>query len=447
MHRRSSIFVYSVAAAAVAGGVLVYFQSQPLTRDGLVAIPLLAALGVLAEMLAFLLPNAATGSMAFVPYLAGVLVAPHWGMLAAVAAVTSSVQVAQRRPLTKAVFNVAQHALALEIAILIYTRLGGQSFLVVPHENLYRLTLLLGVPAVIAYSVAFLVNSVLVSAVIALATGASVRTVWQENNLATIGVDLLLSPLVFVFAWVYATFGAIAAAASWIPILGLRQVSKANLELERTNQELLQLMVKSIEARDPYTSGHSKRVQHYSTVIARALGLSAKDVAKVGKAALLHDVGKINEKYGPILGKEDRLTPEEWTVMQEHPADGANLVGTMTRLRELVDAIRHHHENWDGTGYPAGLAGEEIPLAARIIRFADTIDAMFTQRPYRPALSAEAVRAEIVRCRGSQFDPEIADRVLNARTWGTLFPTRVVAPAASAGRGNLRVVSGSTESA
>ena len=123
--------------------------------------------------------------------------------------------------------------------------------------------------------------------------------------------------------------------------------------------------------------------------------------------------------------------------MQEHPADGAALVATMTRLRDLVGAIRGHHENWDGSGYPDGLAGEQIPLAARIIRFADTMDAMLTERPYRGALSHEAVRAEVVRCRGSQFDPEIPDRLLASPAWKVLF-----APAAQ-GSQALTLVRGS----
>jgi putative nucleotidyltransferase with HDIG domain len=181
-------------------------------------------------------------------------------------------------------------------------------------------------------------------------------------------------------------------------------------------------MVKSIEARDPYTSGHSRRVQQYAVIIARGAKLSEGDVERISQAALLHDVGKINEKYHPILTKPDRLTPEEWAVMQEHPIDGANLVGTMTRLRHLLPAIRHHHENWDGTGYPDRIAGELIPLDARVIALADTIDAMSSARPYRPGLTPEQVRAEIVRCRGKQFDPTLADRVLSREVWGRLFP-------------------------
>ncbi|HET7631939.1 MAG TPA: HD domain-containing phosphohydrolase, partial [Gemmatimonadaceae bacterium] len=186
----------------------------------------------------------------------------------------------------------------------------------------------------------------------------------------------------------------------------------------------------------------------YSTFIARALSLSAKEVSRIGRAALLHDVGKIHEKYGALLSKADRLTGDEWLVMQEHPIDGANLVGTMTRLRELVESIRSHHENWDGSGYPDSLAGDKIPLGARIIRFADTIDAMTTQRPYRAALSEEEVRQEIIRCRGTQFDPDIADRLLGSSLWKGLFgsPTHV-APLRIAGRTHMNVVGGQKRTA
>jgi HD-GYP domain-containing protein (c-di-GMP phosphodiesterase class II) len=120
--------------------------------------------------------------------------------------------------------------------------------------------------------------------------------------------------------------------------------------------------------------------------------------------------------------------------MQEHPADGAELVSTMARLHDIVPSIRHHHERWDGTGYPDGLAGGTIPMTSRIIAFADTIDAMTSERPYRRTLSEEEVRAEIVRCRGTQFDPTIADKILSAPIWRLLFaPTPVDSAAVKSG--------------
>jgi putative nucleotidyltransferase with HDIG domain len=288
-----------------------------------------------------------------------------------------------------------------------------------------------GTAALIAFAASFLLNGIVVCYFLALRNEKSFRAVWRQSVLPTMGMDLVAGPVIFIFGWLCAAHGPIAAAALWVPILGLREVHKVNLELQKTNQELLQLMVKSIEARDTYTSGHSRRVQHYSVIIARSLGLSEKEIERVSRAALLHDVGKIYEKYAPVLRKADKLTPDEWATMQEHPIDGANLVSTMSGLKEIVAAIRHHHENWDGTGYPDNLRGTAIPLESRIITFADTIDAMTSERPYRQPLTEAQVRAEIIRCRGRQFDPSITDRLIASGLWQTLFqpPKRSVSPA------------------
>jgi HD-GYP domain-containing protein (c-di-GMP phosphodiesterase class II) len=131
-------------------------------------------------------------------------------------------------------------------------------------------------------------------------------------------------------------------------------------------------------------------------------------------------VGKIHEIYAPILRKPDRLTAEEWAVMKTHPVKSAELVATVSQLGDLVEPIRHHHENWDGTGYPNGLAGEAIPLWARIITIADTIDAMTTDRPYRLALDMNQVRAEIMLMSGRQFDPALCSVVLASDIFDTL---------------------------
>jgi putative nucleotidyltransferase with HDIG domain len=409
---------------ALAAGTLtavLYSDSSPLNAKAVYALVLLGALALVAELLSFLLPHGARGSIAFIPYLASALIAPHWYAVLMIVLVSTVTQIVNRSRLDRGLFNVAQHTLTLAVAILVYVGLGGKGFLTLSQVDFLSVTHVAGLPAISAYAVSFLVNTLVVSAAIAAVEGSTPLAVWRELKLSTIGIDLLASPVVFVFAWLYLRFGAYGAAMFWVPIVGLRQLNKTNLELEQTNQELLELMVKSIEARDPYTSGHSRRVQHYSTTIARAIGLSEREVTLVSKAALLHDIGKIYEKYGPLLGKADKLSPAEWATMQQHPIDGADLVATMSKLRELVAPIRHHHENWDGTGYPDRIAGESIPLAARIIRFADTIDAMATERPYRPPLTSEQVRAEILRCRGTQFDPVITDRILAQGVWTMLF--------------------------
>jgi HD-GYP domain-containing protein (c-di-GMP phosphodiesterase class II) len=422
MRASTRLYVIVVCGAAVISGLALY-AFGPATSPSLVDVLLLSGLAIVGETLSILLPRSATGTMGFIPYFALAILVPDWQSVAAVAVVKVVSEFWVRREFAKGIFNIAAHVSMQSIVIAAYLALGGQSLLTVADlAHLTHVTRMVGGPALVACAIGLLVNTALVSGVVAIESGRRASKVWIENHLSTVGADLLAGPLIFIFAWVYGMFGVIATATLFIPIIGLRQLQRTNLELERTNEELLELMVKSLEARDAYTSGHSRRVHEYSTTIARAIGLSERQVAHVGRAALLHDVGKIHEKYAPILSKMDKLTPEEWQLMKQHPGDGAELVATMTKLRDVVPAIRYHHENWDGTGYPHGLAGEMIPLAARIIRFADTIDAMTTDRPYRRPLGEAVVRSEIVRCRATQFDPSIADALLSSQLWFTLFP-------------------------
>lgn len=419
---RTQVYVGCVAGAAVAVAALLAVRAPALPTAAWTGIVVLTALAVAADMLSFVLPQSARGSIAFIPFFALAVISPSWVTVAAIATVRLLTEIASRREFMKAVFNVSQQALAVGATILLYVGLGGASLLRLSKPNsLGILAHQAGLSALAAFAFGLLLNTLVVAGVIAIDRGRSVWRVWFQNTGSMIILDLVTAPLVLFFAWVYVAFGWLAAATLWVPILGLRQVHKSNIELERTNEELLQLMVKSLEARDPYTSGHSRRVQQYATIIARAAGLKEREVQQVGHAALLHDVGKIHEKYAPVLAKTDKLTQSEWTLIQEHPVDGANLVSTMTRLRDVVPAVRGHHENWDGTGYPDGLAGEVIPIAARIIRFADTIDAMTTQRPYRAPLTETEVRGELIKYRGSQFDPQITDRLLASPLWPTLF--------------------------
>ena len=415
-------FVNLICLLAIFAALLLWLQVPPAASWNFGTIATLAALAITAELMGFLLPRGAAGSISFIPYMTTVLLVPNFAALGAIVGSRAVVEVVRGRGPLKITFNTAQLLLTYSVAIGIYVMLGGVSLFELRGMGVAEVTMTIGGPMMVAYVITFALNTLLVSCVIALSTNGRTFQVWRENNSSTIGIDILASPLVFAFAWFYANWGPMIASLLWLPVLGLRQLSATNLELAQTNRELLELMVKSIEARDPYTSGHSRRVKEYALKIAKLLNLSPVEVEKIGTAALLHDVGKIYDKYAPILLKQDRLSPEEWAVIKEHPVDGANLIATMTRLRELVPAVRHHHENWDGTGYPDSLKAEEIPLASRVIMFADTFDAMTTKRPYRGPMGEEDVREELIRCRGRQFDPEITDRLLESDFWRTLFP-------------------------
>lgn len=405
-----------------------YGIAPALDMDQAAAALCFAALGVFANALTYSVGRATLGSIAFIPFLAAAVLAPGWISVVAVAMSMAAGELLRRRPVVKALFNVAQYALATGLAILAYLWLDGESLLGSTR---------FAAPPYIALFLTFLaVNTAAVSGAVALAENQNVLQVWRQNTVNALVYDILSLPIAAFFAWSYVKAGPTGAIALSVPLLGIRQLYKTNWQLENVNQELLQLMVAAIEARDPYTSGHSRRVSHYAKIVARALGMNARQVERVGVAALLHDVGKIHEVYAPILRKPDRLTPEELAIMQTHPIKSAELVQNVTHLKDVVLPIRHHHENWDGSGYPDGLKGEEIPVAARIIMIADTIDAMTTDRPYRAALGEEEVRREFIRLRGKQFDAKMCDTFLASPLYRLVFnsasPTppyvRVVTP-------------------
>ena len=422
MNARAKLYVTLALVLAAASAASLYVYEPAIPKDGLLTVVLLCSLALIAEALVLLMPNSVSGSIAFIPYLAAALIVPNWIALLGVVAVRIILEMFFQRSPGARLLNVAQQVVTFAIAVLAYRLAGGLPLASLVDVPLSEVTLSNGLPALVAIVLSFAINSTLVLGFVAAKSNRKVSELWRGTYSSTIGLDVLATPIVFLFAWVYVNWGAFGAAALWVPVLGLRQLQKNNLDLERTNSELLELMVKSMEARDPYTSGHSRRVQQYSVAIAKGLGLAPADVEKVGRAALLHDVGKIHERYAPVLRKPGHLSPEEWMTMQQHPVDGAELVSTMSRLRDIVPAIRHHHERWDGTGYPDGLAGETIPTISRIIAFADTIDAMTSERPYRKPLTENEVRSELVRCRGTQFDPAITDKLLGAPIWRQLFP-------------------------
>jgi len=167
----------------------------------------------------------------------------------------------------------------------------------------------------------------------------------------------------------------------------------------------------ALEAKDVYTSGHSQRVTEISVAIAEHLGLPKETIEKIRLAGLVHDIGKIGVREA-VLNKPASLSDEEFEHVRLHSETGEHILEPIVDDEEILKAVRHHHERYDGKGYPDGLKGERIPQLARIIAVADTFDAMTSERPYRKALTKEAACAEVERCRGTQFDPEAAGAFL-----------------------------------
>ena len=189
-------------------------------------------------------------------------------------------------------------------------------------------------------------------------------------------------------------------------------VALENARLVEDMEELFIGTVKTlsaaIDAKSPWTKGHSERVTEYALWIGGAIGLNEREMKALSLAGLLHDIGKIGT-YESLLDKPERLTPEEYEIVKAHPAKGAEILAPIKQLKEVVPGVRSHHERWDGTGYPDGLAGEAIPLFGRILAVADTYDSITADRPYRKSPGQAWAVEEIRRCAGTQFDPKIAD--------------------------------------
>lgn len=419
---RVYLFVFATTAAAIFAAVCAWPSRMPF--PGWWPLATFVFVAGLLESLNTRLRISARGSTSFIMHMAAALLfGGFWA--AAVAGISTLVGefVRNNTPL-KTLFNVAQRVLSVCAAVAVYDAFGGN----LPPAYLANSPMLSSQPVqqdlglfFVFAAVYFLINAASVNTAIVLSSGRAFREVWNLNTRGLLGYDLGASAIAVLVAWLYVRFdawlgfGSIGLLGVIVPIVAVRHVYGLYHQLEDSGQELLQVMVKAIEARDPYTSGHSVRVSELSRAIAVELGLSAREIEQVETAALLHDVGKIHEEFAPLLRKESRLTPDETAVMQTHSTRSAELVGIISKFRGFIqDSVRHHHERWDGQGYPAGLSGKLIPIASRIILISDTIDAMTTDRPYRKRLSLEIVVAELQKCKGTQFDPELVDVAVNS---------------------------------
>ncbi len=419
---RLLLFVATIVLLSCVSGTVAWSVRLPFPGWWPIATLLLVA--TLLEGLQTRLRVAANGSTSFIIHMASALLFGAWW--AAIIAVGSTLldELARGSIGIKRIFNISQRALAIILATSVYDALGGR----LPPAYLDSAATLasqavqrdLGLFLVLA-TVYFLVNAAAVTGAVALSGGRAFREVWNLNTRGVLAYDLTASFVAVLVAWFYIRseqwigFGSLGLLGVVVPIIAVRHVYGLYHQLEDSGQELLQVMVKAIEARDPYTSGHSVRVSEMSRAVAVELGLSAREIEQVETAALLHDVGKIHEEFAPLLRKEGRLTDEETALMQTHSAKSADLVGIISKFHGFIhESVRHHHERWDGQGYPDGLSGKGIPLGARIILIADTIDAMTTDRPYRKRLPLDVVIAELQKCKSTQFDPVLIDVVVGS---------------------------------
>jgi hypothetical protein len=329
------------------------------------------------------------------------------------------------KPARKVLFNFGGMMLSTYLASSTYQLVGGM----VPPGAFGPTMLAVAVSAVVCFAA----NSFLTAVVIALTSGARVIDVWVQN-FSWMPVNYLATAVNGVaLALAYQSIGLIGVIVLILPLgiawysftlymMKSTQLREQNSELvtmhqtpRRTSQRLetshasvIAALLGSLAAKERSTPGHSAATMRHALAVAKSLGLGPDEIAAVNLGVLFHDIGKIGIPEH-ILLKPSSLTQGEWLEMKTHPVIGANLIDELPNLERIRPIVLGHHERYDGLGYPNGLRGDEIPLAAQIISVADTYDAVISTRPYRPALGHEAAVAELRRVAGSQLNPVVVD--------------------------------------
>lgn len=419
--RLVNAYVAVVSVAAVAAVVATdWGELARLDTAGVVGLAALIGMGLLSESLAIRLKvgrDAGNTTITFIPLLASVqLFGPAAGIVIMAATGAFGEFVVRRKTPIRGIFNVAQWTVATYLGGLVFGALGGTALEVtVPGASGVGLSGQI-IPFTLFGLVFLVANHAAVSLVIALSQGLrffEVMTQMVGHSGAGLN-DLLISPIAIAIAFLYLQVGVAGILVVFLPLLFIRHSYLTTSRLREANADLLKALVKAIETRDPYTSGHSLRVSYLAKRIAETIGLPRSSVERVEQAALLHDIGKIESLYTGILSKPAALTPEERAIIQSHVTKGEELLRNLSSFPEdVIQTVRHHHEREDGGGYPDGLVGDQIPIGARIVNVCDAVDAMLSDRPYRSALSVGDVLGQLRDHSTTQFAPQLVEALLS----------------------------------
>lgn len=321
-----------------------------------------------------------------------------------------------RRVWYRLVFNVGAMTLNCLIIAILYTVIHQPNVPIFGSpQNLLALAVL-GISDIA-------VNGFLISTVIALATKSPIDYIWRQTFKPAVVHDLTMLPLgVFIYIlWQYEPFSVVLAA---LPLFVMRYSYQLVADLGRQTREALYALARVLDERDEHTSQHSQQVAEHAGLIARALDLGPEEVEVVMRAAALHDIGKVGMR-NDILFKPEGLTPEEREQAKRHALIGGELLQKFPLFEKGAVYVRHHHERWDGKGYPDGLAGDAIPLGARILTVADSFQAMTETRPYRQPMTEQEAAQELLAGSGTQFDPKVIDAFFRAKGFVVPAPRRI----------------------
>lgn len=308
-------------------------------------------------------------------------------------------------PFYKILFNISNLSIATffasKSADYIYTRFHYSASIL---EGFQFLAIILSY---------LIVNSLIVSILLFILTNDNFFKILKSHLTFGFLNIVSMAPLGYLLAYLYKTNNLLGILIIMILVLFARYTFILYIESKTKYMETVKVLMHALESRDAYTEGHSRNVAKYVEMIARELKYSESKIEELVLAAYLHDVGKIGIQDS-ILNKPGKLTEEEYNIIKTHPVIGYNIVNDINNLGRIPELVRHHHEKYDGTGYPDGKGGDDLSLDVYILQLADAVDAMSTDRVYRKALTWEEIHAELINNKGKQFHPKVVDAFLKA---------------------------------
>ncbi len=355
-------------------------------------------ISILAEFIPVSLPAGGEITIAFpIDFVVILVYGPALAMVVAILGIIWKIT-RKRESWYKTIFNAAQYSLATGIAGMVYLNSGG----VIGEPNLFRYI----IPAALCAITYCIINSSLVTVVISLDSGMNMAKVYRINIKEVLPSYLAEAPLGFIMAVIYVEIGILGILLFFFPLFLARQSFELYTRMRKMYIDTIRTLAATIDAKDPYTRGHSERVSQMAVKLAKRVGYSEDEIEYIEYAAILHDIGKIGIE-DRILGKKDKLTDEEYEKIKEHPVIGAGIIESIEFLKKCSQTVKHHHEHFDGNGYPDGLKGDAIPRTARLLAIIDAYDAMNSDRPYRRKLTEQDILNELQNEAGKQFDPEM----------------------------------------
>jgi len=403
------IYIGVITASAIA--LLIYLIPSLLSLSNIwLVLIFFLALSVFAEFLQVNLPMAGSITIGFpIDFVIILVYGPALAMLISAISVIISGVLGKKTSWSKIIFNASQYALSVGVAGITYQYVGG----VVGFQNFFKFAF----PAILCALTYCLVNSILVTIVISFAQDSKITTVWRVDIKEMIPSYIAEAPMGFLMAIVYVDVGIFGILLFFLPLLLARRSFELYTKMRKVYLDTIRALAAAIDAKDPYTKGHSERVAKTSVALAQELNLSGRDIENIEYTALLHDIGKIGIADS-ILGKKGSLTSQEFDKIKEHTIMGANIIEPVDFLKNSYWAIYHHHEKYNGKGYPDGIKSEDIPILARIIAVADAFDAMGSDRPYRKKLDKDTILKELKDQSGKQFDPKVVKALISVLNRG-----------------------------